>query len=296
MRTVWDPLSKGEVARLIKRRKPAIVQTYMGRATRLTHLKPGQGPVHVARLGGYYKPDGYRHAHAWIGNTKGVCDYLLHQGFPKDRVFHLGNFIDPPAQVSEEHVWQLKRTFRTQDSYVLMCLGRLVPVKGICYLIEAISQLPKTINGRPVLLIVLGKGELEQRLRQLAEQLEINDRIRWAGWQTEPGPFYQLADVVVFPSLEQETLGNIILESWSHSRPILCSQFPGAIELTRHGQDAWQVPCRDSRALAQGIQNLLQDDDLRNNLAKNGHNRALTEFNRERIVHAYLELYRGLVG
>ena len=55
--TVWDPFSRKAVSRLIHRLKPDIVQTYMGRATRLAHLSPGRGPVHVARLGGYYQRD-----------------------------------------------------------------------------------------------------------------------------------------------------------------------------------------------------------------------------------------------
>ena len=71
----------------------------MGRASRLTHLPPNGTAVHVARLGGYYKIDGYyRHAHAWIGNTQGICDYLIREGLPASRVFLIGNFV--PAAIS----------------------------------------------------------------------------------------------------------------------------------------------------------------------------------------------------
>ena len=83
MRIVGDPISRLEVSRLIGRRRPHIVQTYTGRATRLTRLSRQNESVHVARLGGYYKVGGYRHAHAWIGNTKGICDYLVAAGLLK---------------------------------------------------------------------------------------------------------------------------------------------------------------------------------------------------------------------
>lgn len=295
LRTVWDPLSKYEIAKLLKKRQPALVQTYMGRATRLTRIKPGKGPVHVARLGGYYKLDGYRHAHAWIGNTKGVCDYLLREGFPKDRVFHLPNFIDLPSPASLESLNRLKQQYQIINSHILLCLGRLVPVKGYEYLLRALAGLPRIIKGKPLCLIILGKGELEQQLRQMACSLNVDDRIIWAGWQYDPELFYQISDLVVIPSLEREALGNVILEAWSHARPVLCSQFRGALELTHHGVDAWQVPCRDSEALTQGIERILKDEDLKSQLAQNGYRRVLEEFNREKIIGQYLDVYRWLV-
>jgi len=85
--TVWDPISQKAVSRLIRRIKPDIVQTYMGRATHMTWLESGACPVHIARLGEYYRLHPYRHAHAWIGNTKGLCDWMVQQGLPANRVF-----------------------------------------------------------------------------------------------------------------------------------------------------------------------------------------------------------------
>lgn len=64
--------------RLIRERQPDVVQTYMGRATSLTRLPGVSRALHVVRLGGYYKIDGYdRHADAWIGNTRDICTYRI---------------------------------------------------------------------------------------------------------------------------------------------------------------------------------------------------------------------------
>jgi len=70
-------ISRNAVSRLIRRIKPDIVQTYTGRATYTTRLASGAGPVHIARQGDCYRLHPYRHAHAWIGNTKGLCDYMV---------------------------------------------------------------------------------------------------------------------------------------------------------------------------------------------------------------------------
>ena len=54
----------------------------------------------MARLGGYYKIDGYyRHAHAWVGNTQDICDFMVKEGLPPERVFYIGNFVPQPRAV-----------------------------------------------------------------------------------------------------------------------------------------------------------------------------------------------------
>lgn len=294
-RTVWDPISTGAVSRLIRRLEPDIVQTYMGRATRLVRLKPGDVPVHIARLGGYYALHPYRHAHAWIGNTKGLCDWMVRQGLPADRVYHIYNFVDPPRPVSNQQIGVLKSALGVpNEALVLLTAGRFVPVKGHVQLLEALSLLPAEIGGRPLRLVLLGDGPLAPQLRAQADQLGVAERVIWAGWQTEPGPYFQLADLIVFPSLEEETLGNVILEAWAWSRPLVTSSFRGAREIARHGEDAWCIPCGDGRALARGIEQVLSEREITEALVKNGRSRVSTEFGREPIVDRYLELYRLL--
>ncbi|MCU7946525.1 MAG: glycosyltransferase, partial [Candidatus Thiodiazotropha sp. (ex Cardiolucina cf. quadrata)] len=199
MRTVWDPLSRLEVSRLVKRLQPDIVQTYMGRATRLTHLTHADGAIHVARLGGYYKLNGYRHAHAWIGNTKGIRDYLLQAGFPKERVFHLYNFAElpEPGPASADLKAQLGIP---DDAWVLMTPGRFVPFKGHRFLLDALARLPASLAGRPVWQVILGDGPLKDALHEQAKRSGVENRIVWTGWQLDPDSYYRLADLIVFPS------------------------------------------------------------------------------------------------
>lgn len=295
--TVWDPYSRTAVSSLIRRRRPDIVQTYMGRATRLTRLPARGGPVHLARLGGYYALSPYRHAHGWIGNTRGLCDWMIAQGLPAERVHHIYNFADPPHPVAPQQVADCRRALGLpDDAWVLVALGRLVPVKGHADLIAALARLPAEIAGRPWRLVLVGDGPLGERLRRQAARLGQGERIGWAGWQTDPGPYLALADLVVFPSLEEETLGNVILEAWSWDKPLLTARFRGARELVRHGEDAWCVPCADPPALAHGIRELLEDDALRATLARRGGERVRRELGRDAILDQYLDLYRRLVG
>lgn len=297
MRTVWDPLSRREVSRLIERERPEIVQTYMGRATRLTRLAPRGGIVHIARLGGYYKPDGYRHAHAWIGNTRGICDYLIQSGFPAKRVFHIYNFAEPAREVSASEILAVRERAAIQpDDLLLMTAGRFVTFKGQRFLLEAFAQLPERLAGKRLRLAVLGDGPLRSELHQLAASLGIDGRVIWAGWQFDPAPWYAAADIVVFPSRDDEPMGNVVLEAWSFAKPLVTTLFRGAREFVTHGEDAWCVPCDDAPALAGGIRAVVTDEALQQGLVAGARATLRRDFSEDAVVAQYEQLYQELAA
>jgi L-malate glycosyltransferase len=296
MKTVWDPFSRYAVSKAMAALKPDIVQTYMGRATRLTHLPHGKSTVHVARLCGSYKLSGYFHADAWIGCTKQMCDYMIQGGLPAKRVHLIGNFIDPPEPAAPG----LKLALRAgsgipQDALLVVSIGRFVPVKGHGHLLEAFARLHESLHDRPLWLALVGDGPLRESLQRQARELGIVERVMFPGWQNEPGRYYRMADLVVFPSLEQEALGNVILETWAYAKPLLTTAFRGAKELTRHDEDAWRVPCGEVDALAEGMRSVLFDEPLADRLAQAGQARVQREFSREAVVNSYLELYGNLL-
>lgn len=295
LRTVWDPLSRYQVSRLIARSDAPIVQTYMGRATRLTHLPPGRGKVHVSRLGGYYRLPPFAHAHAWVGNTRGLCDWMIRGGLPAERVFHITNFADPARPVAAAELDALRRRIDLRaDDWLLLTAGRLVDVKGQRYLVEALAKLPREIDGRRLRLVVLGEGPLREALEQQARQLGVADRILWAGWQHDPAPWFHIADMVVFPSRDAETLGNVILEAWAYGRPLVATAFRGAREIARHREDAWVVPCDDAAALAAGIETVMRDPALRHGMVACGIDRIHGDFSEAAVVAQYRALYARL--
>jgi len=299
-RTVWDPFSRRAVSRLIAELKPAVVQTYMGRATRSTRLPPrcrrAGGPVHLARLGGYYRLGPYRHADAWLGNTRALCDWMIQNGLPAERVHQIYNFAEPARPRPVPEIDALRARLDVPPSaLVLAALGRLVPVKGHAVLLEALSRLPRELDGRPWRLLLVGDGPLRAGLEQQAAQLGLADRVVWAGWQPDPGPFLQMADLVVFPSHEAETLGNVILEAWAWRRPLVCTAFRGAREIARHGDDAWCVPCDDPPALAAALRRVIGDEALRAAMVERGAVRVAADFGEDRILAQYRALYCHLV-
>ncbi|WP_199797597.1 glycosyltransferase [Pseudazoarcus pumilus] len=297
MRTVWDPLSRHEVSRYARLSGAQVVQTYMSRATRLTRLARDSAQVHVARLGGYYGVHGFVHADAWVGNTRGLCDWMVRNGLPAERVFHIGNFVETARPADAAAVSALRGAHGiAADDWLIVHAARMVAVKDHANLLNAFARLPAEVAGRRPRLALLGDGPLRPALVARAAALGIASRIVWVGWQHDPGPWFHAADLMVFPSRDEETLGNVLLEAWSHRRPIVATAFRGARELARHGEDALIVPCGDAAALAHAIVELLGDSGLATRLIASGASRVADEFSEAIIIDRYRDLYARLTG
>jgi glycosyltransferase involved in cell wall biosynthesis len=296
MASKWDFYSRWRLTRLIRERQPDVVQSYMGRATRLTRLPAGSQSLHVARLGGYYKIDGYyRHAHAWVGNTQDICDFLVAQGLPPQRVFYIGNFVPEPRAVSAEEMQALRARLGLADNaFVIFALGRMVVKKGFQDLLEAFARLEPLVDGRPLALLIAGDGSQREPLTEAARQLGVAPRVHWAGWQNDTTPFFALGDVFVCPS-RHEPLGNVILEAWQHRLPVLSTRNEGAQSLVRDGENALLAPLADPAGLAEAIKRMLALSAAeRNRLADAGHATVQREHHEDAVVAAYLAMYEKL--
>jgi glycosyltransferase involved in cell wall biosynthesis len=296
MASKWDLISRWRLTRLIRQRQPDVVQTYMGRATRLTRLPAGSRALHVARLGGYYKIDGYyRHAHAWVGNTQDICDFLVKQGLPRERVFYIGNFVPEPRVVSADELQELRtRLGLAPQAFVVFALGRLVQKKGFADLLEAFARLEPTLGERPLELLIAGHGPERDALADSARRLGIAPRVHWAGWQNDTAPYFALGDVFVCPS-RHEPLGNVILEAWQHHLPVLSTANEGARSLVSDGDNARLAPLNDPAGLAVALRAMLSLGPAeRRRLADAGHATVQREHHEDAVVAAYLALYQQL--
>ena len=294
----FDLASVWRIRSLVADWQPDIVQTYMGRATRLTRLPGRRRAIHLARLGGYYKIWGYyRHADGWIGNTRGVCDYLAGAGLPTDRIWHIANFVPEPSPCQPDELARIREgRYLPEDAWLMFALGRFIDIKGFDDLLQAVALLPASVGGRRAHLMIAGDGPMKQTLHSLARELGLADRVTWLGWCADPTPYFRLADLMVCPS-RHETLGNVILEAWRHRCPVVSTTTPGAREIATDGENAWLCPVQAPPDLAASIRTALEAPaQARERRAEQGFETVMSQYGREAILNAYVSLYERLRG
>jgi glycosyltransferase involved in cell wall biosynthesis len=190
----------------------------------------------------------------------------------------------------------LRRSLDIPDeAMILFSLGRFTPAKGFDTLLLAFAKLPRTLHARPLYLVIAGDGPLRHRLHSQGRALRLDSRLRWAGWQYDPSPYFDLADVFVCPS-RHEPLGNVILEAWAHRLPVVATRTHGALELITDSDDGVLVPCDDPGMLAGRLLELLEAGSRPwRRMGEAGAQTLAANHSREAVVRAYLALYKDLV-
>lgn len=102
------------------------------------------------------------------------------------------------------------------------------------------------------------------------------------------------AHVVCLPSY-REGLPKALIEAASCGRPIVATDVPGCREIVRHEDNGLLVPVREAAPLADALERLIADPDLRARLGARGRERVMNEFSEEHVIAATLRLYRELV-
>ncbi|MEM9806838.1 MAG: glycosyltransferase family 4 protein [Cyanobacteria bacterium P01_D01_bin.56] len=161
---------------------------------------------------------------------------------------------------------QLQKHYGLAGSQVLMTVARLWkgdPYKGVDVTIRA---LPAILNSFPdVKYLVIGRGDDQPRLAQLAENLGVADHVIFAGFVSNEDlvAHYRLADVYVMPS--QEGFGIVYLEAMACGIPVISGDNDGSADPLQDGRLGWRVPHRDPEAVATACIEALQGDDPRCN-------------------------------
>jgi glycosyltransferase involved in cell wall biosynthesis len=190
-------------------------------------------------------------------------------------------------------------TFRPGDDwpndggYVLF-VGRLVPQKGVTFLLQALSvvlqRCPETR------LVIAGDGELDLFLKRIARHLGIPHRVKFVDWKTGPDlvELYQQAKLVVVPSC-YEPFGIVALEAMACGRPVIASSTGGLVEIVNDGVDGFLVEVGNYLQLAQRMVTLIQDDERRRTMGEAARRRA-AEFSWKKVSERTLELYDSVCG
>ena len=144
------------------------------------------------------------------------------------------------------------------DGDFILSLGRLVKIKGLEYLVEAMNDIDCK-------LIICGKGPEGKKLSRQVSREGLDDKIEIKGWVSneEKAELMGSCKMFVMPSV-QEALGIAAVELISYGRPIVCTDVGGLPATV--GEGGVIIPPKDPKAIAKAVNMLLADDGLRESI------------------------------
>jgi glycosyltransferase involved in cell wall biosynthesis len=145
---------------------------------------------------------------------------------------------------------------------IFIVAGHVIPRKGIKELLQACSCLQKQGYINYTLLIV-GDGAQRQELEAFAAENNLTDQIQWIGYvdYEQVGAYYQIADVFVFPTLE-DVWGLVAVEAMMFGKPILCSKWAGAAEMVKDGENGYIFDPHQPAILAELMSKFIDNPNL----------------------------------
>jgi glycosyltransferase involved in cell wall biosynthesis len=289
-----DPRSFARLLLLIRRRRPAIVHTHLVHAdfhgltaARLAGVsvrvstKHGFNPFRSSQLFARADRAVGELATEHVAISRGLARYLAaEEGFQEDdfTVIHYG--IEPGPE-PEPYAGSAPR---------LLCVGRLIPIKGHDVLLRAVAQARRVV--RDLTLDIAGGGPREEELRAQVASLGLEAAVRFLGHV--PAVPYADSAIVVVPSLG-EGFGMVALEAMERGRPVIASDVGGLPEIVAH-ETGVIVPSGDAHALAWAVAELATNLPRAAELGAAGRRRALAEFRQERCTDRHDELYHAALA
>ena len=180
----------------------------------------------------------------------------------------------------------------------ILAIGRLVETKGFEYLIEACAILAK--KGIAFECKIVGTGPLKKRLADSVERIELKDRIKFLGLQTQEQikKLFAEATMLVQPSVmakngDRDGIPNVILEAMAYGTPVIATDFSGIPEAIIDGDTGILIKAKDSLAIAEAIEKLFLDPDLRQKLALNARRLVENRFNIDTNINQLLEIFKN---
>jgi glycosyltransferase involved in cell wall biosynthesis len=227
----------------------------------------------------------YRHADAVIAYGEHVRRFVAEIRGHDDDVFVAPQTVEPELfarAVEDQEIAAFREAHQLGSEPLVLYVGRLVPEKGVGVLLDAWPR----VNS-PATLVVIGDGPL-------AEAAAGTRGVRWLGAMAreELPVAYAASQFAVLASIPtprfREPWGLVCNEAMHQGRPVLASDAVGAVAggMVRDGESGLVVPAGDSGALAEGIDRLLSDAELRERLGA-GAAAALAPYTYEAMAAAF---------
>lgn len=266
------------LAKQICHRPIKVITTVHGTDTRLVGLDPAYRPI--TRFG-LEQSDG----------VTAVSHYLAEstrEDFTLTRPLHvIPNFVDTERFRRRTYPACYRENFARPEEKLLVHVSNMRPVKRINDVVEVFARVQRHIPSR---LVFVGDGPDRMAAERLASDMQIGDRVTFAGNMSNVEQVLAIADLFVLPS-EVESFGLAALEAMSCSTPVVAYAIGGIPEVVDDGVTGMLAPLYDVEMLANSALAILGNENRLAEMRKAARLRVETLFNQDVGLTAYEQYY-----
>jgi glycosyltransferase involved in cell wall biosynthesis len=187
----------------------------------------------------------------------------------------------------------MKKSFNIRaEELVIGFIGRLEPIKGLDYFIDAAGIVAEKFNNLKFILV--GEGSLRPHLTKKIEDKGFASRCIFTGWREDILEINSILDILVLPSLN-EAVGIALIEAQAMGVPVIATHVGGIPEVVNDKSTGLLVSPADSRGLAQAMEYLIENTQKRSEMSAAAKAWVRGKFKAEDMADKISRLYKELV-
>jgi len=233
--------------------------------------------------------------------SKSIADYYFVQINDKNKVIYIWrNFYKRTAEITKEQI-QFKRQEwgAGNNTVVIGYIGRLVRWKGPQVLIKAVDILIKQ-GTKNIKCVIIGSGKGQktnnkQELGEMVKSRKLEDYIIFTGHQKDIPLCMSALDIFCLTSIELEPFSSVVIEAMMAKVPVIGTNIGGTPEIIKNKQTGLLTEPANAKSLNGLIKQLINNEELRNRIAKNAYS-YVVKYNTSEYITKKLEIiYEGLI-
>jgi glycosyltransferase involved in cell wall biosynthesis len=166
--------------------------------------------------------------------------------------------------------------------------------KGHLYMLEALKHVLE--EGLAAILVIVGEGPYRPVIEEKIQQLGVTEQVRLVGHQEKVPNWLALMDIFVLASYANEGVPQALLQALAMGKPVVATRAGGIPEVIVPGETGLLAPPRDSRALAENMSRLAQDESLREIFSQQGPQVVASRYSLDRMADALETLYAEIMS
>jgi glycosyltransferase involved in cell wall biosynthesis len=203
-------------------------------------------------------------SHYIFTSAQFVKDQIVRDlGVSENKVFSLPSGFFIPSHLPEHEEARLALAIElslSHDTRFIGFVGRLSSEKGLPFLIEAFFKIKDIFPGHH--LVLIGKGDMLQRLKQQVRHYNIHDRVHFLGYRDNPWSYFRAYDCFMLVSSRYEAAAKVIQQAMYAGCPVIGTDAGGIPDIVIHKETGLLVPPDNSEQLAEAILQTLENPDV----------------------------------